>query len=441
MITIKKKYIAFIVGLFSLTQVRLVGMFAISEFILLATIVYILSNNPLLFRAAFQNKQMNTLLCLCLFWIFSTVISDLINNTSIIDLFKGLGGSVLLFFSLIFFYWLFSQQLDLMYLFLWGVAISMVLSFFIFIPAALEARIVEGGSSLMDTGGLWNRLLARAVRAFVFAFSFRYYSKYPYLVCIIFFLNLFNGLLAGSRGSFLVGFLSVLLIIFFARYAKIDYLMPRTIFYVKKKMPLIILILIIGFFAVKNIYSFAAEQGYMGEASKRKYEKQTNSKLGLLSGRGSFVAAFLAISDKPLFGHGSFAKDTEGYALQAAELVGDSEDINRAYKWRGQRYIPSHSHLTGAWVQNGVLGALFWIYALFLIFRFLLKYAYIYPKFFGYIIPASFSTVWSIFFSGFWNRIGLGAFFAFIIIMMEQIDRKKDLLSYETNRSANIIST
>jgi hypothetical protein len=114
--------------------------------------------------------------------------------------------------------------------------------------------------------------------------------------------------------------------------------------------------------------------------------------------------------------------DEEGYALEAAEITGNVL-IDKIANKIGEKQIPSHSHLFQAWVWHGVLGAVFWLYALYLIFLFLYKYVYIYPRFMGYLFPACMAMIWRIMFSPYQGRPMLGAFFAFIIIMMEQIDR------------------
>lgn len=379
----------------------------------------------------FHNKRMLVLLTLCFLWICSTFFSDRINDTDMTNSLKGIGGIIPLFFSFIFFYWLLRDRLDLMYLFLWGAAISFVVSLFVFVPSNLEDRITQEGGTLMDTGSLWPRLVAGAIGGFVTVFSFRFYPKHPYLICVVRLINSFYNLLKGSRGSFMLGLTNTLLLLLFARYSKMDHLTPRLVSNVKRKIPAAIIILIIGVFVARHIYSYAAEHGYMGEEQRTKYEKQSSSKLGLLSGRGEFVAASLAIADAPWLGHGSYAMDEEGYAYEAAELTGD--DIDAAYAKKGETYIPTHSHLTGAWVQSGIFGALFWLYALYLTLTFLLKYSYIYPKYLGYILPMSISIIWTILFSPFQNRLMLGAFFAFIIIMMDQIDRIYSPKTYNTS--------
>ena len=428
MIYINKKYFAFIVGLFSVTQVRVLGTFAISEFLIFVTIIYLLLQNPRPFRVMFQNKRMIVLLVLCLLWMCSTFFSDQINGNDLIDSLKGLGGIVPLFFCFIFFYWLLYDNLSVIYFYIWGAAISFVISLFVFIPSALEYTLVASGAdSLLEVAGLGPRLFAAAIGGFVSIISFKFYPKHPYIVCIVRLINSFYALLKGSRGSFLLGLLITFIFVYFAHYSNKRFLNRNLITTIQKQIPIIMIIAIIVGIVAKNIYSYSAEQGYLGDTQKEKYEKQTRSKIGLFSGRGEFVSAYLAIKDAPWFGHGSYALDENGYAIEAAEITGNTDNIDLLAATQGKELIPTHSHLTGSWVQNGILAALFWIYSLFLIFQFLTKYFYICPIYMGYTIPASLGALWNILFSPFSNRPVLGVFFAFIIIMMDHVDRLKIL--------------
>ena len=422
MIYINKKYVAFIVGLFSVTQVRFLGTFAISEFMIFVTIVYLLLKNPRPFRAMFQNKRMIVLLVLCFLWMCSTFFSDQINENDLTNSLKGFFGIVPLFFGFIFFYWLLYDNLSVIYFYILGSAISFVISLFVFVPSALEYTLAASGAdSLLEITELGPRLFAAAIGGFVSIISFKFYPKHPYIVCMVRLLNSLYALLKGSRGSFFLGLLITFILAYFARYSNKRFLNNNLITSIQKQLPIIIVVIIVGGIIAKNIYSYSAEQGYLGDSQKRKYEKQASSKMGLLSGRGEFVSAYLAIKDAPWFGHGSYPLDENGYAVEASELTGD-ELLSDTYR---EEYIPTHSHLTGSWVQNGILGALFWIYGLYLIFQFLSKYVYICPVYMGYTISASVGAFWNILFSPFSNRPALGVFFAFIIVMMNHIDRQK----------------
>ncbi len=112
------------------------------------------------------------------------------------------------------------------------------------------------------------------------------------------------------------------------------------------------------------LYQEGASQGYFGEEARRKFHCQSKEK-GLMklvmSGRGEIHASSRAIADSPLLGHGSWAKNAKyvKYMLRAADInLLDGRYYYELRHWDG--LIPAHSYLLGAWVEAGVLGALFW---------------------------------------------------------------------------------
>lgn len=118
--------------------------------------------------------------------------------------------------------------------------------------------------------------------------------------------------------------------------------------------------------AISSIYMMGASSGIFGIEAKTKYEDQYSStSSGILEilggGRSEFLVSTEAIKDSPLLGHGSWAKD---YKYTALYIELQRENLNRPdfdseIDVRGG-LIPSHSHILGAWVEAGILGALFW---------------------------------------------------------------------------------
>jgi O-antigen ligase len=88
----------------------------------------------------------------------------------------------------------------------------------------------------------------------------------------------------------------------------------------------------------------------------------------LMTGRGETFAALAAISDAPLFGHGSWAKD-DNLKYYRILLLYQNEEMNEQLATSTDHLIPSHSILLGAWVNCGLGGFI----AVLLVFIFLLK--------------------------------------------------------------------
>lgn len=127
-------------------------------------------------------------------------------------------------------------------------------------------------------------------------------------------------------------------------------------------------VLAIGTMGIIDLYAVGASSGWFGKYEQERYEAQVDERGVLFSGRAEFLVAIDAIAERPILGYGSWAAN-EYYAISLLELSGYStEELPPGFS----DTIPTHSHLTGAWVDGGVFSALFWIYVLFLLARALL---------------------------------------------------------------------
>lgn len=150
---------------------------------------------------------------------------------------------------------------------------------------------------------------------------------------------------------------------------------------------------------VINVYQYAAGEGLLGREAQDKYLNQTEGDLNfLLAGRTESLASTQAIMDAPLLGHGSWARDIKYVMLMLNRMAEAGVEI------RGQirsDQIPSHSHLLGAWVEHGVLGALFWMWALYVTIRGLLGALQRPGPLTGFAAFIGLSLLWDILFSPF----------------------------------------
>lgn len=126
-----------------------------------------------------------------------------------------------------------------------------------------------------------------------------------------------------------------------------------------------LLILSGGGVLIIDLYASAAQQGALGQQEQEKFFDQVDDRGVLLSGRAELPISIEAVKEKPLLGHGSWAED-EYYSTLYWQMSGLHVD-NILPEERD--LIPTHSHLMGAWVEGGILSALFWFYALFLLAR------------------------------------------------------------------------
>jgi len=118
-------------------------------------------------------------------------------------------------------------------------------------------------------------------------------------------------------------------------------------------------------------YTYLAGNGVLGTEAMAHYEAQSTGMGGVaMGGRGiGILGSVKAIWDSPVIGHGSWPVDA-GYTLWAESLgtaLGFPTDFREVGVYGG--LIPTHSHILGAWVQAGVLGAIFWLWVLALVVR------------------------------------------------------------------------
>jgi O-antigen ligase len=182
-----------------------------------------------------------------------------------------------------------------------------------------------------------------------------------------------------------------------------------------KFKPLLLLALAGGAILIANeAIKVAATQGILDENSAGKFQAQSSGKLGVLvGGRPETLVAIQAILDSPIIGHGSFANDPKYSALK--------QDLQYQYGYSDtdepddEGGIPTHSHLTMAWVESGVCGGLLWVYILVLTARGVMQTAIqrqaLSPLYCYFLV----NFVWDILFSPFGsvNRLW-GAFFVLL---------------------------
>lgn len=164
-----------------------------------------------------------------------------------------------------------------------------------------------------------------------------------------------------------------------------------------RQMLLIGILLAIASVGLFQMYDYSARSGLLGQDAKEKHEAQASGEYGLLlGGRSEVLVSSRAILDSPFLGHGSWAKDYQFSSLlnelrQQADYLPGTEDE--------EGLIPTHSHLLGAWVEAGLMGAIFWAWILSLPARVLIR-----PHgMMNYLTPlvtfVAFLLIWDIFFS------------------------------------------
>lgn len=150
---------------------------------------------------------------------------------------------------------------------------------------------------------------------------------------------------------------------------------------------------------VLELYSYAALEGMLGDDAKEKYLGQVSMGAGiLLGGRHEVLVSLQAIADSPILGHGSWAEDRKYIDLLMAMTRSEGQEIEASYFGA---LIPTHSYLTGAWVEAGMLGGLFWIFIMFQLVKVLGNLFQIRDPMSPLVVFVCLTLMWDILFSPF----------------------------------------
>jgi hypothetical protein len=430
----------FLAGAFSMTQVKLIGYIGITElfFFALAPIVFF-RNRRLLISHGFR-----TVLYLVVLWGGSALVTDWIRGNTIENLLKGVAVPYAIFSGIVCLHALLWDDVERFKWAVVGFSVSVLLSTYV-LPYGTSASVAqEQGVDAVSAAKGYKLYAVMMANAFLLLPVQTLYLKLPQFlnVGLTTFVSLFS-LLEGGRSAFLVKFSSVWVMWIGGKKAASMRRIARNYF------PILLSLLIVGGGAAA-VYKVLVTKGYMGETEFEKYEEQSESRIGLLSGRIEFLPALMAIRDSPLIGHGSWPLDVKGYSLRAQELVGGDEALKKAESnyYRGMfRWIPCHSYVWQAWVWHGLLGGVFWIYVFFFVFvKTFLRYLSVFPALFGYLAIQLPSEFWNVWFSPLGQRVEkamlitlclLCAYYYKNPILKKRMDRSAHGLKFEDRPHVN----
>jgi O-antigen ligase len=179
---------------------------------------------------------------------------------------------------------------------------------------------------------------------------------------------------------------------------------------------------------------YGAEKGFFDDSTNAKFQTQSEGDYGVLvGGRPETLVAIQAIRDSPLIGHGSFPFGDKYLQLkqdiQYEHGYSDSDEPEETEF----PIIPTHSHLTMAWVEGGILGGICWIYIFVLILRGVLRLSILRPHLaplYSYLLV---NFLWDILYSPFGSVNRMRA--AFFILLSYFILKKSPADAVEVSRS------
>ena len=352
-------FAAFLLGLGARLQVQVIGFLPFSELAVGLLLPFWL---PTYTRRGVLRSS-GLLIPLCLLWLASVVMSDIYWSTELTLAARGV-ARVLVYlvcvpFAVVFFG---HDTWRRLIFFTLGLIPSVVLSAYVFQSGTQVGREMVWGRTLITFETHWVAVAvftAQLINLLVYHRS----KTLAYAASLVAGgINFYNG--SRSAGAaFAIGVpLAFSRNVLAARRARSAKLAP---------LALVMFSAATGAIAwgVIEAYSYSASEGFLGETSRRKFEAQSRTPAGLLlTGRIELVGGALAVQDSPILGHGSWKLDIDRYYARALKVMEIDADPSHYYA-RGYPLIPSHSHLVGAWVENGLAGGVFWAYALLIVAR------------------------------------------------------------------------
>jgi O-antigen ligase len=131
---------------------------------------------------------------------------------------------------------------------------------------------------------------------------------------------------------------------------------------------------LVAAYAANSTFRYAATHGLFDESMAAKFQTQSQGDYGVLfGGRPETLVAIQAIIDSPIIGHGSFAYGEKYVELKQDIMYEHGYSDNDDPEVLFYPTIPTHSHLTLAWVEGGILGGVCWIYIFVLTLRAILR--------------------------------------------------------------------
>lgn len=407
---------AFLVGVLANQTINILGTLKAGELLAFFYLLFINKKTAI-------SKVPASIFFAAIAWSVAQLLSDVINKTELTDAVKGIGAPLVFLVSLTGLIAFLTRSSRRLPSFLLGLPIG-----------ALADLLLNPRGHYLAGANPWKwgfesivSSLALIIYSFIIEPKLRSPRKvnigdllYLFVVIILTVVSLGNE----SRSSLIspVIFIGYL----FLRTGKLNryinlarYISPKTFV---KPFALVIIAFLIGNIALTAVFQNSFVLSLMPQSSQAKTIEQSSNQWGLLfGGRTEIFASAQAFLDKPLLGHGSWAKDPIGFytTLRSDRLSESGQDVNYdrldyILSSSDKLLIPAHSYLFGGLVWAGIMGGIFWIIVLSYVVRTLLNNYQILSY---YFFAQGYGLIWSIFFSpfGYSSRFNTAIFMAVLI--------------------------
>ncbi|WP_454726783.1 MULTISPECIES: hypothetical protein [Cupriavidus] len=375
------KFGPFILGAIAAQKIVVGGEFFLGE---IFSFVYLFLN----FRRLEIKGALKMIVILGIVWAICQFGSDQINEVAALDSIKGIGAPIVFVSTITALSIYFGRDYRRMPSFLVGAIIGLVPGYIIFPNDYFQ-------------GNPWKWGMGQVI--------------------IVFFSIYFSFFVKRKSISFLFSFVAIFLLISITNdsrnmavlplFAAIAYLALRSKrsgtalrwfrgqFWFTRLSIILILAVLVANAAFSLLFSSEWFLENLPIESAEKFQKQAMGEYGvLLGGRSETLVSIDAFLAKPFLGHGSWAKDKDGYrqllATRKYELgYSDNDDLHGDLD-----LIPVHSYLMGALVWAGIGGGLFWIFLI----RSILHEILMNSRYLGfYFYNGAIGLIWNILFSPF----------------------------------------
>lgn len=344
----KTDILVLVLGFFVTIKIRIIGMFSVSELILMAMLI---------FRRYYKYKNniyVKNLRRYAILWMIGIIISNYYNNVSQLDFLKGVFFIIVLIIVIPPIYGLLYDKPERLVLFFLGYGFGQLLAPYttndVNLSEALSAEVYKYYAYLYAISGISYFLYLKGKQ------TISVFIRYGVSVLGLFYM---------ARNPFLTATIALSILLFTKK--SNSYNLAYSIKIYKRKMPQLFFFMTIVMLGASFLYESLASNGTLGVKAQEKYYNQKLSGDNILEGgrRETFMGIQL-IKENPIWGYGSYAKDKndEFHVRYAKE-----HDLE--YVWTGNqdRFLPGHSHIVGTWVQNGILGGLFWVFVLLMCWK------------------------------------------------------------------------
>lgn len=378
--------LSLIAPLFIWWKVNIGGQLYGAEFILLMILPILLAMRGRLLRVG----RPKYILLLGIAWFISQILTDLVAVTPFENLIRGWSKIIFLLTNFAAIYLLMIGNVRRMYYFAFGLAVGIILSYYT-------------NPHIYEDIYYWKFSIGFPVSVLIMILLHRKRLSFTLKIMIILILSSINFYMDARY----LGVMVLLTGVYISFYPILSSTGDKKI---NTNVIILGLVTVItSLYVVTETYSIAASQGYLGERAKVKFERQSSGVFGvLIGGRLEIFSSFSAIVDSPILGHGSWARNQKYIDILMKKMDEYGYDDTVEYQ---SVVIPTHSHLFGAWVYSGIMGAIFWLYTLIITIKAMLN-TRLPPDILPLIAFIGFCFIWSILFSPFGAEERLyGAFY------------------------------